>query len=155
MPYQIISTGIDIGTTTTQLIFSRLTLEKSGGYGTPPRIDIINREVIYKSNIYITPLTEEDIIDAEKAAEMIRSEYRKAGFSPSDITSGAVIITGESSRKRNAQKVTEAIAHLSGDFVVAAAGPDFESLLAGRGSGADRISKRDSKTVLNIDIGGG
>ena len=35
-----------------------------------------------------------------------------------------------------ARMVTESIAELAGEFVVASAGPDLESLLPGKGSGA-------------------
>ena len=155
MEDRIISVGIDVGTSTTQLIFSRLTLEKTGGFGVAPKIQVAAREVIYKSGIYFTPLTASGDIDGEKVADILTGEYRKAGMKPGMLKSGAVIITGESAKKRNAKEVIQAIAGLAGDFVVAAAGPDFESLLAGKGSGAAAASERGKKNILNLDIGGG
>lgn len=151
----ILSAGIDIGTTTTQLIFSRLTMEKTGGYGVTPKVEVASREVIYKSRIYFTPLTKEDEIDGKMVSQIISEEYRKAGMTPDMLGSGAVIITGESVKKRNARMVTESIADLAGEFVVAAAGPDLESLLAGKGSGADEVSRKEQNIILNLDIGGG
>ena len=151
----ILSAGIDIGTTTTQVIFSRLTMEKTGGYGVTPKVEVTNREVIYKSNIYFTPLTKDDEIDSEQVAHIISMEYENAGMTPDMLGSGAVIITGESAKKRNARMVTESIAELAGEFVVASAGPDLESLLAGKGSGAAALSQNEQITVLNLDIGGG
>ena len=155
MPEIILSAGIDIGTTTTQLIFSILTMEKTGGYGVTPKVEVVNREVIYKSKIYFTPLTVSDDIDGLRVAEIISNEYANAGMTPNMLGSGAVIITGETAKKRNAEQVTKAIANLAGEFVVAAAGPDFESLLAGKGSGAAARSEKEKKVVLNLDIGGG
>ena len=131
----ILSAGIDIGTTTTQVIFSRFTMEKQV-YGVTPKVEVTNREVIYKSNIYFTPLTRDDEIDSEQVAYIISMEYENAGMTPDMLGSGAVIITGESAKKRNARMVTESIAELAGEFVVASAGPDLESLLPGKGSGA-------------------
>ena len=51
------------------------------------------------------------------------------------LRTGAVIITGETARKENANEVLEALSDLAGDFVVATAGPDLESILAARGAG--------------------
>lgn len=151
----ILSAGIDIGTTTTQLIFSRLTMEKSGGFGAAPKMEVVKREVIYRSGIHFTPLTGEDTIDAARVAGLIKKEYETAGIATGDLETGAVIITGESAGKRNAKEVTLAMAELAGEFVVAAAGPDLESVLAGKGAGADKLSEETGKRVLNIDIGGG
>lgn len=155
MSETILSAGIDIGTTTTQLVFSRLTLRQTGGFGTAPKMEVQRREVFYQSKIHLTPLMADGSIDAKRVAHLIKQEYETAGMSPSDLSTGAVIITGESARKRNAKEVTMAIAELAGDFVVAAAGPDLESILAGKGAGADQLSMQKNKTVLNIDIGGG
>ena len=52
----ILSVGIDIGTSTTQLIFSRLTLENRASSYMAPRIAIVDKQVIYRSKIYFTPL---------------------------------------------------------------------------------------------------
>src|SRR5262249_46580325 len=92
---------------------------------------------------------------AEGVAAIIEREYEIAGISRSDVRSGAAIITGESARLRNAEEVIHALAHLSGDFVAASAGPHLESILAARGSGAARPSLQRQKTICNVDIGGG
>jgi|GEM_PF-5835475 len=151
----MLSAGIDIGTTTTQVIFSRLTLEKSGGFGTVPEIHVTNREVIYKGKPHFTPLINNELIDSTGVGEIIENEYASAGMSPEKIETGAVIITGETARKRNAREVSETVSRTAGDFVVASCGPDLESFLAGKGAGADILSKKTGKIVLNIDIGGG
>lgn len=76
-------------------------------------------------------------------------------MTPHDLKTGAVIITGETARKQNANQVLEALSDLAGDFVVATAGSDLESVLSARGAGGDRISEEERKTVANIDVGGG
>ncbi|MEG0764458.1 MAG: ethanolamine ammonia-lyase reactivating factor EutA [Pseudoflavonifractor sp.] len=151
----ILSVGIDIGTSTTQLIFSRLTIENRASSYTVPQIDIVNKEVIYRSKIYFTPLKSTTEIDAEAVKEIVRSEYRAAGMTPAEMRTGAVIITGETARKQNANEVLEALSDLAGDFVVATAGPDLESVLSARGAGADSLSHDRLITVANMDVGGG
>ena len=149
------SVGIDIGTSTTQLVFSRLVVENLAGSYAVPRVCIVEKEVVYRSDIYFTPLISTTEIDAEGVKEIVRSEYKKAGMHPSDLQTGAVIITGETARKQNANQVLEALSDLAGDFVVATAGPDLESVLSARGAGADKISEDDRTTVANVDVGGG
>lgn len=151
----IISVGIDIGTTTTQLIFSKITLENTASTFSIPRIEINNKEVIYKSKIYFTPFIDEVTLDILKIREIIEGEYIHAGFTPENIKTGAVIITGEAARKGNASLVLKSLSDLAGDFVVATAGPDLEAIIAGKGSGAEQISKDLKCVTVNIDIGGG
>lgn len=155
MQESILSAGIDIGTSTTQLIFSRLVIENVSGFGMIPKIEIVKKEVVYRSNIYDTPLISNEEIDGEAVRRILENEYKIAGVKTSDLSTGAVIITGETSRKRNAREVVNALSELAGDFVVATAGPDLESVLAGRGSGAAALSEKTGSLVANIDIGGG
>ena len=152
---EILSAGIDIGTTTTQLVFSRMILQNTGGFGRIPQIKVVSKEVIYESEIYFTPLSSREEIDGERVHEIIKKEYEKAGVCPADLATGAVIITGETSRKRNAESVVRAIADVAGEFVVATAGADLESVLAGKGAGAADLSQKTGKRVVNLDIGGG
>ena len=155
MREKILSAGIDIGTSTTQLVFSNITIENTASSFTVPRILIVDKEIIYRSDIHFTPLKNLTTINSEKVREIIEQEYEKAGVSPDDVKTGAVIITGETARKENASEVLTTLSGLAGDFVVATAGPDLESIIAGKGAGADRISKDKMCTVVNIDIGGG
>lgn len=151
----IFSVGIDIGTSTTQLIFSRLTIENEATSYVVPRINIVKKEVIYRSDIYFTPLISDKEIDADAVKAIIKKEYEKAGMKPSDLTTGAVIITGETARKQNANTVLEALSEMAGDFVVATAGPDLESVLSAKGAGADTLSKQNREVIANLDVGGG
>ena len=155
MKETITSVGIDIGTSTTQLIFSRLTIENLASSYTVPRISIVDKEVIYRSHIYFTPLKSQQEIDVEAVRKIVKEEYEKAGMTPDMLQTGAVIITGETARKQNANLVLEMLSDMAGDFVVATAGPDLESVLSGKGAGADRISEEERICVANVDIGGG
>ncbi len=152
---QMISVGIDIGTTTTQVIFSRLSVMEIARPGQIPRIDIANREIIYTSDITFTPLIDHSTIDAMRISSLLEDEFRRAGIKPQQVETGAVIITGETARKQNADQVLDAISKLAGEFVVTIAGPNLEGMIAGRGSGAAEYSRKHFTTVINLDIGGG
>ncbi len=151
----ILSVGIDIGTSTTQVIFSRITLDNTAGYFTAPRIAIVDKELIYKSDIYFTPLRTQTLIDGDAVREIVAAEFQKAGYKPENVDTGAIIITGESARKENAALVLQKLSDFAGEFVVSTAGPDLESIIAGKGSGAYGYSIENECTVVNIDIGGG
>lgn len=151
----ILSVGIDVGTSTTQVVFSKLQMDNAGGYFSVPRVAIVDKEVVYKSEIYMTPLKTDVLIDTDALRDIVAAEFRKAGYRPEDTDSGAVIITGESARKENADAVLKSLSDFAGDFVVSAAGPDMESLIAGKGSGAWQYSMDHHCRVANLDIGGG
>lgn len=152
---RLLSVGIDIGTTTTQLVISRLTLRNEGAAFSVPQFAIAEKEVLYRSAIHFTPLLSDTRIDASGVREIVAREYDASGYEKSDIQTGAVIITGETARKENAREVLNALSDFAGDFVVATAGPALESVLAGKGSGAQAYSEEQQCAVLNLDIGGG
>ena len=151
----ILSVGIDIGTSTTQLVFSRITMENTTGYFSVPRVSITGKQVIYKSEVYLTPLLTPVLIDGAAVREIVAGEYRRAGFTPAEVDTGAVIITGESARKENAEAVLMELSRFAGEFVVSTAGPDLESVVAGKGSGAYQYSLDHDLRTVNLDIGGG
>ena len=151
----ILSVGIDIGTSTTQVIFSRIEMENTAGFFSVPHVSITDKEVIYKSDIYITPLINSYLIDGDKVRDIVEKEFAKAGFTPADTQTGAVIITGESARKENSAVVLAKLSSFAGEFVVSTAGPDLESVIAGKGSGAQSYSEEYACVAVNLDIGGG
>jgi len=151
----LLSVGVDVGTTTTQIIFSRLNLQDVSRPGQIPRINITDRKVIYQSPIVFTPLKDFETIDADRLNEIVRREYSAANVNPKDVETGAVIITGETAKKKNADEILRALSGLAGEFVVSVAGPNVESLIAGKGAGAADYSQKNYATVTNIDIGGG
>lgn len=147
--------GLDIGTSTLKLIFSRLHLDDRSGRGSLPQVAIAERELLYSSALHATPLIDEQEIDIERIRLILEKEYEQAHMRLDDIKAGAVIITGETATKRNAQQVLHYLAERAGDFVVATAGPDLEGILAGKGSGAEARSLQIKGVVANVDIGGG
>lgn len=152
---KIKSVGIDIGTSTTQLVVSLLTVKNVAPGTLVPRMQITDKSVEYKSHIYFTPILSDLLIDTEKILDLIKTEYDKAGIKPEDIQTGAVIITGETAKKENARRISEEISGFAGDFVVATAGGNLEAIIAGKGSGSSDYSRKNYCTVANIDIGGG
>ena len=155
MSESLLSVGLDVGTTSTQLVVSRLTVENRASSFAVPDMDITERNVLYKSPVYFTPLLDERHVDGAGIREIVQAEYQKAGIRREDVDTGAIIITGETSRKENARAVLDALSDYAGDFVVATAGPDLESVLAAKGAGAVELSRTTGKPVLHMDIGGG
>lgn len=148
------SVGIDIGSSTTHTIFSRLILRREGA-GLSAKFVVTNRDVLYRSPIMLTPYSSGTTIDTERVQRFIEDSYAEAGFTPGDIDTGAVVITGEALKKENAQPILEYFSEESGRFICASAGPMHEALLAAFGSGAVAISKSHANSVLDIDMGGG
>lgn len=152
---RLLSVGIDVGTSTTQVIFSRLTVQNDAAVFQVPSYSIAEKEVLYQSPIAFTPLLSESEIDAEGVRKIVDREYAAAEIEKSEVDTGAVIITGETARKENAAAVLHSLSGYAGDFVVATAGPSLESVLAAKGSGAAEWSEKHQCAVLNLDIGGG
>ena len=152
---ELLSVGLDVGTTSTQMVVSRLEVSNRASGFAVPEFTIGKREILYQSPVYFTPLLEEKRMDAAALRQIVEREYRAAGIRREEVDTGAIIVTGETSRKENAAAVMEAMADLAGDFVVAAAGPDLESVLAAKGAGAVEYSEKTGWTLLHMDIGGG
>lgn len=151
----LVSVGIDVGTTTTQLVISRLTLVNVMPGSQVPKVEISHKSISYMGKVHFTPFEDRQHVDGAALREIVAKEYEKAGVSPEQIDTGAIIITGETAKKENASEIIHSLAAYAGDFVVATAGPDLESLIAGKGSGAEALSKRLHACIANIDIGGG
>ena len=149
----LLSVGLDVGTTSTQMILSKLTVENRASAFSVPKMEISDREVLYRSPVHFTPLASHDLVDGEGLRKLVEQEYKAAGITREMVDTGAVIVTGETSRKENARTVLDTLSDFAGDFVVATAGPDLESVLAARGAGA--FARSAGKRVLHMDIGGG
>lgn len=153
---ELLSVGIDIGTTTTQLMFSEMLARRQGGeHGS--KFVIEERNPVYESEILLTPYTdvESDRIDAEAIEAFVTEVYDDAGYASDDIDTGAVIITGEASRTENAERIIDAFSARSGKFVCATAGANLETLMAAHGSGAVDYAVDNEARVLHVDVGGG
>lgn len=155
MPETLRSVGIDVGTTTTQLVVSELRVENQASAFSVPRLTITERKIVYESPVYFTPLLSGNLVDGESIRSIVEKEYTAAGITRQSVDTGAIIITGETSRKENARAVLAALSDYAGEFVVATAGPDLESVLAAKGAGAVAFSEQTEAPVLHMDIGGG
>jgi ethanolamine utilization protein EutA len=133
---QLLSVGIDIGTTTTQVIFSRLELVNRAAVSQVPRYEFIKREISWQSPVFFTPVDKQGGLKEAELKALILAQYQAAGVAPESVDSGAIIITGESAKTRNARPAVMALSQSLGDFVVASAGPHLESVIAGHGAGA-------------------
>jgi ethanolamine utilization protein EutA len=152
--FRLRSVGIDIGSSTSHLIFSRLTLRREGA-SLSAQFKVSEREVLYRSNIMLTPYRSSTLIDTDRLRDFFLGEYAAAGFTADDVDTGAVVITGEALKKDNAQPIAEMFQRSSGRFICASAGPNHEALLAAYGSGCVALSTGSAGKVLNVDVGGG
>ena len=150
----LVSVGIDIGSSGTQVIFSRVHMRRLSEDLTS-RYFVVARETLYQSPVALTPYQSETRIDDRAVGDIIDAAYTGAGIHPDEIDTGAVILTGEALRRENAKGIADVIAEMGGEFVCATAGHHMESLLAAYGSGAAKASHDLGQPVLNVDIGGG
>ena len=151
---KLTTVGIDIGSSTSHLMFAKVHLQRKTQQLSSQFV-VVNREIIWRSQILLTPFLPDNTIDADRLRIFIEDAYRQSGFSASDIDSGAVILTGEAIKRTNASAIAELFAADSGKFVCASAGHHLEAMLAANGSGAVALSRETPRTVLHVDIGGG
>jgi ethanolamine utilization protein EutA len=150
----LVTVGIDIGSSGTQVIFSRINLRRYGEDLTS-RYYVVSRETLFQSPVALTPYASDERIDDDALGAIIDRAYAAAGVKPDEIDTGVVILTGEALRRENAAAIAALLAEQRGDFVTAAAGHHMESMLAAYGSGAAKASYEGGLRLLNIDIGGG
>ena len=146
--------GVDIGSSSTQVVFSQVHLERQGE-ALSSRYVVVDRRLLYQSPIFFTPYADANDIDARALGSLIDRAYREADVTPHDVDIGVVLLTGEALRRQNAEGIAHVIAQKGGEFLSASAGHHMESNLAAHGSGAVELSGEESSCVLNVDIGGG
>jgi ethanolamine utilization protein EutA len=151
---ELTTVGIDVGSSTSHLMFSRLHLQRLGQY-LSSRYVVVKREMLHRSPILLTPYRADNTIDAAALDAFLQQSYAEAGLSPAEVDSGAIILTGEAIKRTNARAVADLFADHAGKFVCASAGHNLEAILAANGSGALERSRRPLQTVLNVDVGGG
>ena len=147
---EVTSVGVDIGSSTSHLVFSRIILERLDS-----RYVVSSREAFYESEILLTPYAGGEAIDADALGAFIARQYKKAGITPEEIDTGALILTGVAVRRSNARKIGELFAEQTGKLVAVSAGDNLETTMAAYGSGAVARSIRDQAAIINVDVGGG
>ena len=146
----VLTVGVDIGSSTSHLVFSRIVLERLDS-----RYVVTERESFFQSDILLTPYASEDTIDAEALGAFIARQYRDAKVDPDEIDTGALILTGVAVRRKNARRIGELFAAQAGRLVAVSAGDSLESVMAAYGSGAVARSIRSGTPLMNVDVGGG
>src|ERR1700688_4570878 len=146
----VLSVGVDIGSSTSHLVFSRIVLERLDS-----RYVVTQRESFYQSDILLTPYSAEETIDSDALGAFIERQYKDAKVDPDEIDTGALILTGVAVRRRNARRIGELFAAQAGRMVAVSAGDSLETVMAAYGSGAAARSIRDDAVVMNVDVGGG
>jgi ethanolamine utilization protein EutA len=147
---RLTSVGVDIGSSTSHLVFSRLELTLEGS-----RYRVTKREVLNESEILLTPYVDETRIDVEALEAFINQQYKNARIRREEVDTGALILTGVAVRRRNARAIAELFAEEAGKFVAVSAGDGLEATMAAHGSGAVAHSAKIDGVVLSIDVGGG
>src|SRR6202163_3624045 len=146
----VLSVGVDIGSSTSHLVFSRIVLERLDS-----RYVVTERETFYQSDILLTPYAAEDTIDADALGAFIAKQYENAMVDPDEIDAGPRTLTGAALRRSNARRIGELFAAQAGKLVAVSAGDSLETVMAAYGSGAVARSIRDGGAVMNVDVGGG
>src|SRR5260221_10536913 len=146
----VLSVGVDIGSSTSHLVFSRIVLERLDS-----RYVVSERETFYASDILLTPYSAENTIDAHALGAFIKKEYADANVDPDEIDTGALILTGVAVQRKNARAIGDLFSRQAGKLVAVSAGDSLETVMAAYGSGAAARSIRDGCVVMNVDVGGG
>lgn len=142
--------GLDIGSSTSQAVFSRITLAREDAYYV-----VVERSVLHQSEVILTPYQTPELIDRVRLAAFVEREFAAANLSRGDIDTGAVIMTGLALSTTNARAIADIIADESGKFVAVSAGDMLEARLAANGAGLPELSAQHPGVILHVDIGGG
>jgi ethanolamine utilization protein EutA len=151
---ELTTVGIDIGSSTSHLMFARVHLQRLSA-ALSSRFVVVERRILWQSPILLTPYRPDYTIDVDELAGFIGGCYAYAGIEREQVDSGAVILTGEALKRRNARAIADLFSDEAGKFVCASAGHHMECQMAAHGSGAIALSRGHKATVLNVDIGGG
>ena len=151
---ELTTVGIDIGSSTSHLMFARVHLQRLST-ALSSRFVVVERKILWQSPILLTPYRADYTIDVDELAGFVGGCYAYAGIERETVDSGAVILTGEALKRRNARAIAELFSEEAGKFVCASAGHHMECQMAAHGSGAVALSRGHNATLLNVDIGGG
>ncbi len=135
-------------------MFARLRLQRLAD-SLSSRFVVVERDVLHRSPIVMTPYSAGNTIDAAALEAHIAGWYASAGLAREDVDTGAVILTGAALERDNARELADLFAAEGGKFVCATAGHALEAALAAHGSGSVARSRRDHETILHVDVGGG
>src|SRR6202166_5110995 len=98
----VLSVGVDIGSSTSHLVFSRIVLDRLDS-----RYVVTQRETFYQSDILLTPYSSEEAIDADALGAFFEKQYQNAMIDPDQIKAGALVLPGVTAPRSNARKIGE------------------------------------------------
>src|SRR2546422_682098 len=84
---RLTSVGVDIGSSTSHLVFSRLELTLEGS-----RYRVTRREVLNESDILLTPYKDDTRIDVDALEAFINAQYKKAKIKRDEVDTGARLL---------------------------------------------------------------
>src|SRR5262249_38420413 len=84
---ELTTVGIDIGSSTSHLLFAKVVLQRQA-QGLSSRFTVIDRRIVWRSPIMLTPFLADGTIDAPRLAHFIHDAYHDAGLKRSEIDSG-------------------------------------------------------------------
>ena len=144
------SVGVDIGSSTSHLVFSKIVMERRDSIYV-----VKSRDIVFESDVMLTPYKDDTTIDAAALKPFIAAQYLRAGIGVDDVDAGALILTGVAVLRSNARAIGDLFANEAGKFVAVSAGDSLETMLVAFGSGAIALSQQSPALVMNVDIGGG
>ena len=106
---RLTSVGVDIGSSTSHLVFSRLELELQ-----QDRYVMVERTVLKQSDILLTPYRDATTIDGDALETFIEQQYAAAGLSREDVDTGALILTGRGAAARQRARDRRAVRRRGG-----------------------------------------
>src|SRR5258708_20021162 len=77
---RLVSVGVDIGSSTSHLVFSRLVLERLDN-----RYVVSERNIVHESEVLLTPYSDDTAIDATALGRFIDRQYESARIHPPPI----------------------------------------------------------------------
>ena len=101
---ELTTVGIDIGSSTSHLMFSRVRLQRKTQLLSSEFV-VVARETLWRSPILLTPFASDNSIDADRLRAFVDDAYRCSGITPAQVDSGAVILTGEAIKRSNAKAI--------------------------------------------------
>ena len=78
---ELTSVGLDIGSSTSHLVFSRLRLQRLA-QSLSSRFVVVRRQTVHRSPVRLTPFRDDGLIDAEALGSFVRGAYLDAALVP-------------------------------------------------------------------------
>src|SRR5438445_2405 len=144
---RLTSVGVDIGSSTSHLVFSRLVLERLDN-----RYVVSERKLIHESEVLLTPYAGDATIDALALGRFIDRQYELAGVDPKAIDVGGRIVCFDAEgRVARVEEAGRRFAAEVGFVVEIGVKPDAARLNAMIERMADRLFEAMSRPVLSAE----